>query len=87
MIIWVLSGIISGWLLAARLRVDTLCMVLLSSVAVPLVIFLALRRVDLDTIIGYAAFWATVQASYLLCNLHLADTPEETSTPGGLHHV
>jgi hypothetical protein len=72
---WLLSGIAAGWFLAKRLRVGTLCVFLVSSIVLPLLVFVVLHRFDLDAILGYAVFWAAVQAGYLICNI--SDCPSE----------
>jgi hypothetical protein len=69
MIVWAMGGLIVGWILSTRLRVDSLGVFLLSSVVLPLVVFAVVRRFDIDVVWGYAAFWVAVQGSYLLANL------------------
>jgi len=69
MIVWALTGLVVGWLLSTRLRVDSLGVFLVSTVALPLVAFAAVHRIDADVIWGYAAFWLTVQGTYFVGNL------------------
>jgi hypothetical protein len=69
MIVWAVTGLVVGWVLSRRLRVDSLGVFLVSSVALPLVAFAAVHRIDPDVIWGYAAFWLAVQGSYFLGNL------------------
>jgi hypothetical protein len=58
-----------GWLVSTRLDVGSLGVCLASSIVLPAVVFVAVRRVDPDVLVGYAAFWVTIQGSYLLTNL------------------
>lgn len=66
---WLLGGIATGWFLAMRLQVGTLCLFLVSCIVVPLTVFAVLNRIDVDVLLGYAAFCVAVQAGYLICNL------------------
>lgn len=72
---WLLGGLVAGWFLARRLRVGSLITFLLSSIILPGLFFVVHHAFDLDTLFGYAVFWAAVQAGYLACNLR--DCPSE----------
>ena len=68
MIVWAMAGLIVGWLSSSRLRVDGLGVFLLSTIVLPLVVFVVAHRFDLDVLVGYAAFWVAVQGAYLFTN-------------------
>lgn len=75
MIVWAFAGLLVGWFLARRLRVDSLGVVLATSIVVPLVVFVVVHRFVPDVLWGYGAFWAAVQSAYLAVNL-LRERPE-----------
>lgn len=69
MIVWAITGLVVGWFLSRRLRVDSLGVFLVSSVAVPLVLFAILHSFVPDVLWGYVAFWLAVQSAYLVANI------------------
>ncbi len=69
MIVWAGIGLVVGWFLSRRLRVDSLGVFLVSSIVLPLAGFATVRRLDPDVAWGYAAFWLAVQGSYFAANL------------------
>lgn len=71
MIVWAMAGLLIGWLVSTRLDVGSLGVCLASSIVLPAVVFVAVRRVDPDVLVGYAVFWVAIQGSYLLTNLLL----------------
>lgn len=68
MIVWAMAGLIVGWVSSTRLRVDGLGVFLLSTIVLPLVVFVVAHRFDFDVLFGYAAFWVAVQGAYLITN-------------------
>ena len=83
MIVWAVAGLVVGWFLSRRLRVDSLGVFLVSSVALPLVLFATVRRIDPDVVWGYAAFWLAVQGSYFAANLVAERAPPSTPRADG----
>lgn len=81
MIVWAVGGLFVGWLLSTRLRVDSLGVFLLSTVVLPILIFVSVRRLDPDVLWGYAAAWVAVQVSYLAFNL-VAERSRPTADRG-----
>ncbi|WP_333826013.1 hypothetical protein [Pinisolibacter sp.] len=78
MIVWAVAGLLVGWFLSRRLRVDSLGAFLVSSVALPLLVLATVRRIDPDVLWDYAAFWLAVQSSYFAANL-LAERAKPTT--------
>lgn len=81
MIVWAIGGLVAGWLLATRLGVGSLGVFLLSSIALPLAVFVVMHRFDLDAVLGYAAFWVAVQGSYLCANVVAERAERVAPTP------
>ncbi|MDK9697414.1 MAG: hypothetical protein OEL76_13585 [Siculibacillus sp.] len=68
MIVWAITGLVVGWFLSGRLRVDSLGVFLVFSVAVPFAVFAVLHSFVPDVLWGYVAFWVAVQSAYLFFN-------------------
>ncbi len=87
MIVWALCGIAIGWYLARRLAACSLALFLVSSVIVPLMIFVVSKSFDIETMVGFIAFWIAVQASYLIGNYRGEEAaPAAVPAPAeGLH--
>ena len=86
MIVWAVTGLLVGWILSARLRVDGLGVFLVSSAALAVAATAVNRRYDPDLLFGFAAYWLMVQSTYFLGNLlteHLKPAPVETSGAAG----
>ena len=81
MIVWAVGGLIVGWVLSSRLRVGSLGVFLISSVVLPLAVFVVSHRFDIEAVWGYAVFWVAVQGSYLIGNL-LAGRAVPVDRPG-----